>query len=115
MNLNEIAKEIVKCRKEKGFHTSLDNIPEKLMLIVTECAEAMEEYRNIDFRALEYNEISPENPFDSKPIEQFGTEIGDVVIRCLDVLESLGFDSEKVILDKIAFNWTRPSRHGRFC
>src|ERR1700687_4573499 len=32
--------------KEKGFHTATANIGELLMLICTEAAEAMEDYRN---------------------------------------------------------------------
>ena len=47
-DLNELARQIKEWRKAKGFRTDWGNVPEKLMLIVTECSEAMAVYRNTD-------------------------------------------------------------------
>ena len=43
--LNLASAEVIKDSIDKGFHAGRDNIPEKLMLVVTELAEAMEVYR----------------------------------------------------------------------
>ena len=43
-DLNDLAEAIAVWREEKGFATNWRNVPEKLMLTVTELAEAMEDY-----------------------------------------------------------------------
>lgn len=79
-------------------------IPKKLMLIVSECAEALEEHR--DGRLP--NEVRVEN---GKP-EGFPVEIADAVIRIFDLCGALGIDLESAVRLKMAFNATRPHRHG---
>lgn len=94
--MNQLAKEIAKWRKEKGFITNWENIPEKLMLVVTELSEAMEAYRNNDKENL---------------IE----ELSDSFIRLLDLTGSLDIDIEKGIKEKMEINKKRPFRHGKLC
>jgi len=79
-------------------------IPEKLMLIVSEASEALEDYRNANFLQLDF-EVS------GKPIG-FASELADVVIRCFDLAGALGIDLQDAIIQKHKYNKTRPFRHG---
>ena len=79
---------------------------EKLMLVCCEVAEAMEELRKQD--------VDPSKTYyvDGKP-EGFGIELADAVIRILDVAQEAGVDMASCILEKEAYNLTRPHMHGR--
>jgi NTP pyrophosphatase (non-canonical NTP hydrolase) len=68
-------------------------IPEKLMLAVSELAEAMESERDGDTNTAE--------------------EIADTIIRLFDVAGKRGYDLENIILTKMAKNRERPYKHGR--
>jgi len=94
MSMNELAKEIAKWRKEKGFVTTWDNMLEKLMLVVSEVSEAAECYRNDDG-------------------EGFNEEIADTFIRLFDICGTLKIDIEKEIQKKMKKNRERPYRHGK--
>ncbi len=78
-------------------------IPEKLMLIVTEASEAMEDYRN--HKLTEYND---EN---GKPCG-LPTELADIVIRTMDLAGALGIDLQAAVTRKHEYNKTREQRHG---
>lgn len=79
------------------------NIGEQLMLVVTEVAEAMEDLRDGKM-ALSYDE-------NGKPTG-FPIEIADVMIRLFDLSGYLRIDLDDAVDTKIAFNETRPHRHG---
>lgn len=81
-------------------------IGNKLMLMVSEIAEAHDEIRN--HHAL--HEIY-QNGNDPKP-EGFPTELADVVIRIMDLCHNLGIDLENAINVKLAYNRTRGFKHG---
>lgn len=74
----------------------------KLMLVVTEVAEAMEALRD---GHLSYYEK------DGKP-EGMITELADTVIRCMHLADLLGLDLEDAIERKMAYNEKREYRHG---
>jgi len=95
-NLNQLSKEITAWRKRKGFKTNWSNMPEKLMLVVTELSEAMEAYR-----------------YGDKP--NFAEEIADSIIRLCDICGSIGIDIESAINDKMEVNKDRPRKHGKTC
>ena len=67
---------------------------EKLMLVVTEVAEAAEAWRN-------------DSTFG------FDEEIADTFIRLMDICGSLGIDIEVEIGEKMAENENRPYLHGK--
>ena len=94
--LNSLAKNIAKWREEKGFITGWENMPEKLMLVVTELSEAMEAYRKDDKK-------------------NFNEEIADTIIRLCDIVGSLGIDIEDEIEKKMAINKDRDYKHGKKC
>jgi NTP pyrophosphatase (non-canonical NTP hydrolase) len=87
---------------KKGFWDEEPNIPEKLMLIVSELSEALEEYRN---KSDLYYEV------DGKP-EGLGVELADALIRILDLSEWLKLDMGQIIKKKREYNETRPFMHG---
>lgn len=49
---------------------------------------------------------------DCKP-EGVAVEIVDCIIRCLDILHSLDVDIDAVVARKMAYNATRPYKHGK--
>lgn len=82
------------------------NVSEKLMLIVSELAEAQEELRKGLSVTDDYQSES------GKP-EGFGVELADAVIRIADLCGALGIDLEGAILRKMGYNATRPHKHGK--
>jgi NTP pyrophosphatase (non-canonical NTP hydrolase) len=96
MNLNEIAKLAHENAVKKGFWDKSENIGEKLMLIVTEIAEAMEEYRKKDFN-----------------IDLFAEELADTVIRICDLSGKMNIDLDSQVQKKMLKNIDRPYLHGK--
>ena len=78
----------------KGFVTSWENMPEKLMLVVSELAEAMEDWRD-----------------DNK--KHFKREIADAFVRLFDIAYYTDMNVYQEIIIKMRCNETRPYRHGR--
>jgi NTP pyrophosphatase (non-canonical NTP hydrolase) len=91
-------------RKSKGFVTpaSLTTVTRrnqmlgKLMLVVSEVAEAAESVRH------------------NEP-DSFREEIADVLIRLFDICGTMEIDIGKEIERKMKINKTRPIRHGKHC
>lgn len=112
-NINDLAELIHTISTSKGFAPpSMDNLPQKLMLSVSELAEAMEEHRK--GRGLRWYQP------DGKP-EGILPELADSVIRNLHMMHSLierdfeyigGTTVGEVIMEKVRYNNTRPQLHG---
>lgn len=90
--------------KAKGFwyEGEVRNKAEMLCLMHSELSEALEAIRD-------------GNPPD-KHCPEFGNleiELADTVIRIMDFAEGWGLDVAGAILAKMAFNTTRPHKHGR--
>jgi len=94
MNLNEYKNICHQIAKEKGFWDKSQNIGEKLMLIVTEVAEACEADRHGDK-------------------ENFKEEIADTFIRLFDLCGYLNINIENEINKKMIINKGRPRLHGK--
>lgn len=106
MLISELVKQSHQMAKDKGFYDSVltrRNIPEALMLIVSEISEGLEELRK-----------GKPNVYvnDNKP-EGLGVELADAVIRIADLCGYLGVDLEEVIKAKMNYNSSRPFKHGK--
>lgn len=81
------------------------NTGEVLALMHSELSEALEEWRSgQSLTDIRYGE-------GGKP-EGFGVELADVIIRICDTAQQLGVPLERCLVEKLAFNESRPYRHG---
>ena len=118
--LHALQKKIGEWRRIKKFETQWENVPEKLMLAVTELGEAMEAYRHLDLPLMIATANGAEldgNKYGDQIIwlENFGEELGDAVIRIMDLCDALGVDLQSAICWKMAINEMRPEKHGKKC
>ena len=105
MTIAELQQHAWQNSEDHGFHETPDvGLPTRLMLIVSELAEALEEHRG--HRAV--NEIY----FDGEKPEGIPIEMADAVIRIADAAGVYGFSLQSAIEMKVAFNATRPTKHG---
>lgn len=98
--------------KEKGWWDPWErNIPEQLMLMVSELAEAMEEYRN-DPDNLGMYFVPPNHEDNPGKPEGFVVELADCIIRIADTCGRYGINLEAALREKLLYNKSRPYRHG---
>jgi NTP pyrophosphatase (non-canonical NTP hydrolase) len=112
MRLRDIAAEAFTTAKSKGFISEGDpQIDRKLMMAIGELVEAQNELRSGHLPT----EVYYANPYPyshaSKP-EGFGIELADALIRIAQLAEELGIDLENAVGLKMAYNATRPYKHG---
>lgn len=111
MNIEEMQRKAWENSEDHGFHEDDKGVPTsyvvatKLMLAVSELAEALEEQRD-KMPFLYYDKLT------GKP-EGVAAELADVVIRCGDLAGILDFNLQHAIEEKMAYNATRPYKHGR--
>ena len=129
MNLNEWAATIHENAVAHGWWESERELPEILMLIVSELAEALEESRA--GRPMEWHLCKGSHEpcdeafcsfysvagctldhFDPKP-EGIAVEVIDALIRILDWCGHEGMDVESIVAEKHLYNTTRPYKHGK--
>lgn len=93
----------------------------KLALIMTEAAEAIEELRigrGVDETYYSHDSTRDDAPSldprgrPHKP-EGVPSELADILIRVLDFAEEEGFLLSPIVAEKLAYNATRPYRHGK--
>lgn len=124
MDLKETARQIHENAKAKGFWDKEPNTGEKLMLIVSEVAEAMEADRegnyydqgsndDHDIRHSEYNNEEWEVWFKKYVKNKFEDELADAMIRIMDFAAYKGIDLEWHIKAKMRYNSMRPHMHGK--
>lgn len=126
--LNELSKEIVANNRAKGFYDEEDetgkiDIPKRLMLTVSELSEAMEADRdnnrapeeavNIMIDSFVENGYFDKVVFESSIKNTFEDEIADSIIRLLDLAGAMDIDIDWHVRNKLAYNKTRPHKHGR--
>jgi len=83
---------------------------EKMLLVVSEISEALEEFRNHRGLNEVYFTHDPTNRL-AKP-EGIPIELADVIIRIFDFCEANDIDIVSALEAKMRFNELRPFRHG---
>lgn len=110
MTIRDLQRAVFDNSLAHGFWPSdkvwLDQVDQKLLLVVSEIAEAQNELRDNVDPTYTYKRA------DGKP-EGFQFELADAVIRILDLAQALNIDLQSAIELKHAFNVTRPFKHGR--
>lgn len=109
MNLNDIRTEAYINAREKGFWDGQPNIAEKLALIHSEVSEALEELRSEPGLPLSES-ITLEST--GKPVG-FASELADIIVRVCDLAGYLSIDLDKEVVRKMAYNRSRPRKHGK--
>lgn len=96
-----------KTNEAHGFYEVNTKPIEHLALIHSEVSECLEEVRaGHDIKEVYYRVK------DHKP-EGVPMELADIVIRCFNMAYIYGIDLESAIIEKAAFNETRPYLHGK--
>lgn len=108
MYIKEMVEIAHKTAVEKGWHDKEVEIPTRLMLIVSELSEAMEDLRS----GKPVNQIQWSIKDSIEKPDGFPVELADVVVRIGDLCGLLGIDLEEAIKAKMNYNLTRPHRHG---
>lgn len=120
----KLQQRIGKINEENGWHARYaglideeakrDHLAAKLMLIVSEAVEALEELRaGKDPAEVYYKEVifSAKDASPQDKPEGFATELADIVIRTYDLAHMLEIPLDEVIEEKLEFNSHRGVRH----
>ena len=121
--LNELRDKVHENAIAHGFYDDANvNIPEKLMLIVSELGEAMEAYRKEHYADWEgYKNLLNKNiEYESGAFERlikdsYEDEISDTIIRLLDLCGYMNIDIDRHVELKMKYNESRPYKHGKIC
>lgn len=106
LTISEMSERAFQNSANHGFHDEPVAFSTRLMLIVSELAEAMEEERS--GRPITETYFSEKGSPKGIP-----SELADVVIRVGDLAGVYGIDLEAAVRDKMAYNETRPHKHGK--
>ncbi len=104
--ISEYVKEVHENAVAHGWYDGGEkNFGELLMLITTEAAEVMEEYR----KGKGFKETYTDEKGKMCGIP---SELADIVIRVMDLCGYYGIDLEQAIKEKHEYNKSRPYKHG---
>lgn len=118
--ISELSEQINENAHAKGFWDEGVDIPQKLMLIVSEVAEAMEADRKdryssrgfVDYISKVHDEAFNPIEFEVGIKDTYEDELADVAIRLFDLAKEQGINLQAHIELKMKYNATRPHMHG---
>lgn len=114
MSLNTLRDEIHENAAAKGWHDEGpqdDRFPTLLCLVHAEVSEALEDYRDgYPIETFRFRTVLATGA-EGKPVG-IPSELADIIIRVLDICGLYGIDIEAAVRAKMAYNATRPHRHG---
>ena len=114
MTLQELVEAAGSVSWQHGFHENW-NDGEKIALIHSEVSEALEELRmpNADPARTYYHSVHKEDSDTLLKPEGVPSEMADIVIRVADFCYHHKIDLGLAVREKLAFNKTRPFKHGK--
>lgn len=107
MDIKEIADESYATAVEKGHFDETSDIIQQLALVHCEVSEAVEYCRlpNLPYQ-LSYKD-------EKGKLHGVPTELADIILRTLHIAQHWGINLEDAIKAKMAYNKTRPYKHGK--
>jgi NTP pyrophosphatase (non-canonical NTP hydrolase) len=116
MELQDIQERIYKTAKEHGWWDEPRTFGDIVALCHSELSEALEEFRT-NKPMVYYPDgngginINIQHDVAVKP-EGVAVEMADCIIRILDWAEHNNINMQQILINKMAYNETRPYRHG---
>ncbi|GGH16661.1 hypothetical protein [Paenibacillus segetis] len=118
--INELVHEAHSNAVSKGRWEEHRTFGELIALMHSELSEALEDFRNNEPITINWYEKKEDGRVRTEVIQIDDTwkpcgipsELADVVIRVFDACGRYGIDLEEAIQEKMAYNATRPQRHG---
>lgn len=103
--IEEMQAEVYENNVAHGWFEADRSVGDDVALLHTEVSEMFEAYR--------VTGLLPSTDFDTGKPEDFGSEVADVFIRLLDTCQRRGVDLRAEYERKMAYNRTRPYKHGK--
>lgn len=119
--MNELSARVHQTALDKGWYDGGGRtFGEVIALMHSELSEALEDYRNgaapestwYEKKTDGERHISREQVDETWKPCGIPSELADVVIRVMDACAYYGIDLDRAIQEKMAYNATRPHRHG---
>lgn len=111
ISLKSLCREAHVIAVDKGWYNPVKSFGEMILMGHVELSEAVQEFRKPGMAANEVYYTASEEPGPEKPCG-VPIELADAVIRIADLCEYYEIDIEDAIQQKMAYNRTRPRRHG---